>query len=620
MAEIILTFDKINNEAEFDTHVPIPVKVEYEGAKSETFDFVNPLADKDLSEIRWYLEQYYYWPSDIDRDRARTVDGNLPKWGRALFDAVFEKSSQAGRLFERLDANRDESNIIVIDTAEPRILRLPWELLADKSGYLFSKRPQVTVVRRMQTLVANKSKAFEIPVRILMVTCRPEGAGFIDPRSIATPLLDSLNAIPEQFEVEFLRPPTLRALDERLRDEAQPHIHIVHFDGHGVYNKTIGLGFLLFEDEKHQEQRVDAEQLGTLLNESGIPLMVLNACQSAQPDDRNPFASVASRLIESGVGGVVAMNYSVLVETAKRFTKEFYGALAHGQNVSTAMDTARRNLFSDTNRFTFTRPNQEQVEILQLQDWFLPALYQQAETLTPFKSIGKSISVAERYAIPQQSMSKRGGFPPSPLHGFHGRARELLDLERAFAKHSIVVLHGFGGQGKTALATQAADWFTRTHLFERAAFISFETGASFEFVLNELGNALVEDNFQLYQGDKVDAIVQSLKEKPALVVWDNFESILPNGNAPLATDELQKLLDAAAKWFAPANVRIPNHNSRLFITTRNSDIPHAAFTPSQNCLHKSWKDSPQATHWNWPLRYWKRTACRARRAFPWKNC
>jgi hypothetical protein len=50
---------------------------------------------------------------------------------------------------------------------------------------------------------------------------------------------------------------------------------------------------------------VDAEQLGTLLNESGIPLMVLNACQSAQPDERNPFASVAARLIESGVGGVV---------------------------------------------------------------------------------------------------------------------------------------------------------------------------------------------------------------------------------------------------------------------------------------------------------------------------
>ena len=286
------------------------------------------------------------------------------------------------------------------------------------------------------------------------------------------------------------------------------------------------------------------------------------------------------------MGGVVAMNYSVLVETAKRFTKEFYGALARGQSANVALDFARRDLFRDTKRITFVRPNKEESEILHLQDWFLPALYQQAETLTPFKSDGKPVSVSQRYAIPQQSKSERGGFPPSPLHGFHGRARELLDFERAVATRNIVVLHGFGGQGKTALATQAADWFTRTHLFEWAAFVSFETGASFDFVLNELGNALVEDNFQIHQGDKVEAIAQSLKEKPALVVWDNFESVLPNGDAPMASDELQKLLGAAAKWFAPADSQIPHNHSRLLITTRNSDIPHAAFTPSQNCLHK----------------------------------
>ena len=83
--------------------------------------------------------------------------------------------------------------------------------------------------------------------------------------------------------------------------------------------------------------------------------------------------------------------------------------------------------------------------------------------------------------------------------------------------------------------------------FERAAFISFETGASLDFVLNELGNALVEENFQIHQGDKVEAIAQSLEEKPALVVFDNFESALPGGNAPMP--DLQALLDAAANWF-----------------------------------------------------------------------
>jgi hypothetical protein len=370
MSEFILRFQKIDKNAEFEA--PIPVTVQYEGADAEAFEFINPLTDRDLSDIRWYLEQYYYWPSDIDRGRARAVEGNLPKWGKALFDAVFkqksDQSANAYGLFRLFDDDHVTGRVLTIDTTEPRILRLPWELLRDEGGYLFAKNPPMTVLRRMHQTRRTKISEFEPPVRILMVTCRPDGAGFIDPRSIAIPLLDALDALPEHFEVEFLRPPTLSALDDRLRDEIKPRVHIVHFDGHGVYDKGIGLGFLLFEDEKHEKHLVDAEQLGTLLNESGIPLMVLNACQSAQPDDRNPFGSVASRLIESGVGGVVAMNYSVLVETAKRFTAEFYGGLARGMSANAAMDSARRHLFSDTKRFTFTRPNQEEAEILHLQD------------------------------------------------------------------------------------------------------------------------------------------------------------------------------------------------------------------------------------------------------------
>jgi len=97
--------------------------------------------------------------------------------------------------------------VLTIDSNEPRILRLPWELLRDEGGYLFSEG--ISVQRRMRKLKKSPLKPFDLPVRILMVTARPEGAGFIDPRSIATPLLDALDDRPEAFEVEFLRPPTL---------------------------------------------------------------------------------------------------------------------------------------------------------------------------------------------------------------------------------------------------------------------------------------------------------------------------------------------------------------------------------------------------------------------------
>ncbi|MBK9050773.1 MAG: CHAT domain-containing protein [Chloroflexi bacterium] len=576
--ELTLRFQRLPKEADFDA--PVPVSVKFGENETEAFPFTNPLSDKDLGQIRWYLEKYYDWPTDIDDERARGIAGQLPQWGQALFNAVFQQSANAMRLFDRFNESRQADAVLTIDTTEPRILRLPWELLRDEGGYLFGKTHPSPSGARCR-LTSRPIQPFELPVRILMVTCRPDGAGFIDPRSIAGPLLDALQEIPEQVEVEFLRPPTLNALDARLRDPHQPRVHIVHFDGHGVFDKTIGLGFLLFEDEKQEMDRVDAERLGTLLNESGVPLMVLNACQSGQPDERNPLASVASRLIESGVGGVVAMNYSVLVETARRFTTHFYGELARGHSAATALDAARRRLFADTRRLTVRvgeLGNKEKT--LHLQDWFLPALYQQEREIRPFPvAVSPHPPVAASPTPPlAPSPNQRAQFPPAPLHGFHGRARELLALERAFAKRHILILHGFGGQGKTALATQTADWFQRTGLFRQAAFVSFETGVGLDFVLNELGNALVGDNFQIYDGDKVEAIANTLRQTATLLVWDNFESVLPGGNAPLPTEELQRLLDAGARWAV--------NGSRLLVTSRNAEIPHTAFMPGVNCQRK----------------------------------
>ena len=57
---------------------------------------------------------------------------------------------------------------------------------------------------------------FDLPLRVLLVTARPEGAGFIAPRSVARGMLDALEALDGAVQVDFLRPPTLAALDEAL--------------------------------------------------------------------------------------------------------------------------------------------------------------------------------------------------------------------------------------------------------------------------------------------------------------------------------------------------------------------------------------------------------------------
>jgi hypothetical protein len=129
-----------------------------------------------------------------------------------------------------------------------------------------------------------------------------------------------------------------------------------------------------------------------------------------------------------------------------------------------------------------------------------------------------------------------GGLPAEPLHGFHGRAGELLRLERLFRDHAVVVLHGYGGQGKTALASEAARWLHRTGRFPGgAAFIPFERGGGAELALAWARQALLGEDFA--DAGQVAAALHA--RRPGLVIFDNFESVLAHGDTPLADDDLR---------------------------------------------------------------------------------
>jgi len=124
----------------------------------------------------------------------------------------------------------------------------------------------------------------------------------------------------------------------RKAEHAGRPYHLVHFDGHGIYHKQTGLGQLAFEHEDTSLDLVDADRLGLILQECGVPLMVLNACQSARATSQILFQASAARLLEAGIGGVLSMSHSVLVVTAGRFVEAFYTALMRGGTVGCATD------------------------------------------------------------------------------------------------------------------------------------------------------------------------------------------------------------------------------------------------------------------------------------------
>ena len=109
--------------------------------------WTSPLSDLELADLRWYLELYPTWPSGPDEYRAGGILSQLEPWGRRLLASITpdRESAQLWRQFCDAPA---EGKLLTVDATDPRVLRLPWELLADEGGHLFGQG--IAVRRRLR--------------------------------------------------------------------------------------------------------------------------------------------------------------------------------------------------------------------------------------------------------------------------------------------------------------------------------------------------------------------------------------------------------------------------------------------------------------------------------------
>jgi hypothetical protein len=321
--------------------------------------------------------------------------------------------------------------------------------------------------------------------------------------------------------------------------------------------------------------------LADLLHRKQVGLIVLSACQSATVGGEDPMGSVAARLIHAGLPSVLAMTHSVLVDTTRALFGHFYRELARGWSIGTALDNARSQLYAQPARGE--RQRAERRITLMLQDWFLPALYQAgADTslLTP------AAPAAHGPPAPATSApTARSNLRPRPESGFHGRRRELWDIERWFAGGTRrVVVNGFGGQGKTALAEEAGRWLPRTGMFSGACFVGYAAfqgsdpvGLAVSTLATVLGQSLLD----------ADAAAGALAATPTLLILDNLEALDDKDRDAKALDEL---LSSAARWSEVGT-------SRVLITTRANDLRHASYPAKDSNLCRTChcRASPKTT-------------------------
>ncbi len=525
-----------------------------------------PSGPIEAEDLRWYLEQYAVWPSAIYHDRIDKLEKKLVTWGRSLYRTVLPTEytanvlhawarigNRAGRRFSVLvdptpEAGVSEEQERTTREAATLLLGLPWELLHDGKAFLFQGARPTRVRRRLPDTQAFDAPPAATPIRILLVSARPkdDACDYIDHRISALPLVGAMEKSGGRVTIEFLDPPTLPALSEALAraHEAQTPYHVVHFDGHGVYDRRVGLGGLCFEDpqdagqlENRRHATVYTNDLGPLLRDYRIPLVFLEACRSAQAEQASE--SVAAELLKVGAASVVAMSHSVSVETAGRFVVAFYQALAAGKRVGDATLAGQRELKHNDFRGRIFGTGE-----LRLQDWFVPVLFQDQDDPqlffeTPGDQTREDIAALQKVRL--------GALPEPPETGFVGRSRELLALERLLRRKPYAVIRGQGGEGKTALAVELARWLVFSRQIRRTAFVSVETHGHPDAVLDAIGHQLVGKEYSVAEHkDREQAILEierALAEQPTLLILDNLESILP---PPHLRAERPRILDEEA--------------------------------------------------------------------------
>ena len=529
----------------------------------EPVELAWPLTGDELEDLRWYLEDYLCAPFGVYEQRGPQVASRLPEWGQRMFRALFSveaaRDAYVALRTRAVAAGAAARPEVVVRSAQPGWLGLPWELLSDPAQPSPMALDAAAVSRSLPT--AQMGQAFSVGgerLRVLMVISRPLGTGDVGYRMIARPLLERLDAVRGAVELVVLRPPTVQALVDTLqaaRAAGEP-FQVVHFDGHGVLSgRRAGVGppvsydatergMLVFEKPGGGADPVPAENVAQVLAVARVPVVVLNACQSGAIG-KQLEAAVATRLLAGGASSVVAMAYSVYAVAAAEFMTAFYERLFAGDRVSDAVTAGRARLARNA-----LRPSPKGK--MPLSDWVVPVHYLRRDAHFPYlreratgPRDGLSLDAALDRIRDRHAVDPRD--PLAPREAFVGRDGQFYTLEVAVRLQRVVVLHGSGGTGKTELAKAFGRWWRDTGGVEHPELViwhSFEPGvASFglDGVLSTIGLQVYGVEFARLDAANRRGVVRDLLARHrVLVVFDNFESVHSMSDPTAATPPLDE--------------------------------------------------------------------------------
>lgn len=345
-------------------------------------EFVLPFTQEELAAFYWHEigDSRHFGVAETQTEPQMDV----ASFGRRLYDALF--AGQIGLCLRRsLDEAQDlKTGLRVrlrIDSDLTELADLPWEYLHGPPGigYL-ALNPATPILRDLAVTHKVGPLSEALPLTVLVVGANPADTLKLKVDEELGRLRKALSSLQSNIRLEHLpKPATLEALHNRLIDRSKPPVHILHFVGHGYFDRSNNEGGLVFEDDEGRSRRVTAEKLRTLLSGRRLRLVFLNACEGAQNGRSDSFAGVAQQLVQGDVPAVVAMQFPISDNAAITLCQWFYQSIANGNPVDTALTEARIAVSTQGNA----------------REWGTPVLFMRAEDGDLF-GLGRNKQMAEQ--------------------------------------------------------------------------------------------------------------------------------------------------------------------------------------------------------------------------------
>ncbi|PHJ63574.1 Tfp pilus assembly protein PilF [Nostoc linckia z18] len=553
-------------------------------------NITDPFTPKEERQLEWYFEEWLTYPM-LNGKKAEAAKTSVVSYGESLFNQVFKADIDAYSFYRQLRVNLKQVKIEIVGNS-PEFHALHWEALRDKDWPRPLSVDCVMIRKRLDKAASVAANMAESPIiNLLVVIARPDEEHDVGYRTIARPLIEVIQKSHLPVNIDLLRPGTYESLERHLEAKGAGYYHIIHFDCHGAlmgyadiqegvkrnrytYQARWGRediqpyegvkAFLFLDGEsKGKADPVEAGELANLLTGKGIPVCILNACQSGKQVRGNgeqggreqgageqgeteengretTETSLGSRLMTAGMEMVVAMGYSVTVSAARLMMEQVYQNLFGGKEISEAIRLGRRELFNNKTRKAYFNTD------IDLEDWLLPVVY--SNQLVNLNLRKFRAEEEEEYFDKLGSLYQ---YTP-PEYGFIGRDLEILKIEKALFRHNILLLQGMGGTGKTTLLNYLRSWWQTTNFAPEIFYFGYDQQAwTLTQILFEIGKRVYKKfEFANFQAMNLTAQMQKLlaklRSESHILILDNLESVTGQALAiqnTLASDEQKQLQD-----------------------------------------------------------------------------